>query len=72
MSIETLPKAGRPNKVLTSPPNRLREFRLARGWTQRYVADKIGVTEVAVTNCELYGKSLGKRSWYALADLFGV
>lgn len=65
-------KRGRPNRPLPAPPNRLREYRLAANLTQAALAELVGVGETTIANAELYGRSLGKRNWYKLANIFNV
>ena len=50
----------------------LRKYRLERGWTQEFVAKKIGVNKVTIHDLET-GKRMGSiRVWDALEDLFEV
>lgn len=42
------------------------------GLTQKDVASAIGVNVSSYANAENYGRSLGRKSWYELADFFNV
>lgn len=66
------PGGGRKYRQTENLPNRLREFRNARGLTVDDLAAQIGVSVSTLTNAELYGRSLGKGNWYKLADFFKV
>lgn len=69
---QILTKPGRPNLIREQPPNRLKEYRLRAGLTQKQLAAEIGVKVSTLANGENYGRSLGKEAWYRLADFFQV
>lgn len=50
---------------------RLRELRIAKGLSQRTVADRIGVTPGSVAQWELGMKNISMRNLIALSDLLG-
>lgn len=70
--LKTPKHRGRPLPPGRVFPNRLREFRLRAGHTQASLAELIGVSPQTIATGELYGRSIGKDSWYKLADIFGV
>lgn len=43
---------------VTDAPNRLRELRLAKGWSQQRLADAIGVSKVTISDLERGGMQL--------------
>jgi transcriptional regulator with XRE-family HTH domain len=69
---QTLIKPGRPNLIREQAPNRLKEYRMKAGLTQKQVAAAIGVKVSTYANAENYGRSIGKDGWYRLADFFQV
>ena len=70
--METKRRRGRRSRLAAQCPNRLREFRERLNYSKEELAQRIGVRVTSLNNAELYGRCLGKRSWYKLADLFGV
>ncbi len=69
-------RPGRPHGTTTC--NRLREFRLRpsegrpNGYTVAEIAEYLGVAYTSVSNAELYGRGLGRKKIYRLADLYEV
>lgn len=51
---------------------RLRELRIANGWTQRDVADTVGCTAAAVSSWEIEDRCPSLPQCSRLADAFGV
>jgi hypothetical protein len=51
---------------------RMRELRERRGWTQSYVAEKLGIKTNTLTNYELENRGLTEDRIVSVADLFGV
>jgi transcriptional regulator with XRE-family HTH domain len=51
---------------------RMRELRERRGWTQSYVAEKLGIKTNTLTNYELENRGLTEDRIVMVADLFGV
>lgn len=50
----------------------MRQERIRRGWTQEYVANKIGITKAAIHDIEI-GRRIGSIPvWDALEDLFQI
>ena len=51
---------------------RIRKLRLARGWTQIYLAVHAGVGRNYISDVELGKKEIGLRNLYLLAQSFDV
>lgn len=69
----TVPRRGRQSLRPEEPPNNLRAIREKCGKTIVEVASYLNVSPVTITQAELKrSSSLGKASWYRLADYFGV
>lgn len=68
MITETIRK---PKKLSTEGlPNRLRRYRIEKGYTLKSLADVLEVTPQAIHQAETKGIGLSKKNWYRLADLF--
>jgi transcriptional regulator with XRE-family HTH domain len=50
----------------------MREYREKAGLSLDQVAEILSVAKTSLVNAELYGRSLGKRKIYQLADLYNV
>lgn len=79
METTTTPKRrGRPNTPLSDPPNRLRELRIAGGYTLEQIAvaataSKRGrVSAPAILKAEIKGTGLGFANWFKIASFLGV
>lgn len=65
--------AGRPIKPVTRQfPNRLRELRLARGWSQEQVGELIGLSQTQVGKVERHKHRLQPHLVKKIAEVFGV
>lgn len=51
---------------------RIREMRLALGWTLHHVADHIGISEQSVNRIELEQQEPSLRTARRMADMFNV
>ena len=51
--------------------NRIRELRVAKGWSQPELGKKIGFTSVTVSRYELEQRQLDPETISALCDIFG-
>ena len=52
--------------------NQLKEIRLKHGWTQQYVADKIGITKAAYSNIETQKRKPSLKVAVQLHKMFGI
>lgn len=52
--------------------NQLKEIRLIHGWTQQYVADKIGITKAAYSNIETQKRKPSLKVAVQLYKMFGI
>ena len=52
--------------------NQLKEIRLIHGWTQQYVADKIGITKAAYSNIETQKRKPSLKVAVKLYKMFGI
>ena len=50
----------------------LQKERLARGWTQKFVGEKCGVTKQSICDLEKGRKTFSYRLLVKLEDLFGM
>ena len=50
----------------------MRELRLSRGWTQEYVALRLGLTRASVVNIELGFQRVMLHDYPDIASVFGV
>lgn len=64
--------AGRPNGSTIGLPNRLKHYRLQRGYTQRRLAAYLKVRVSCISNAELYGRGIGMDNWLRLSELLDV
>lgn len=72
MNITTSTK-GRPrNKGHQDSLNRLREFRLKAGKTQKETAAMLGISQEHLSRAEVTGKRLSEEKWQKAAELFGT
>lgn len=63
----------KPIDVTAKPrATRLQEYRISKGFTQRQLADLLGVTLSAISNAERRRSALSQVRWYHLADLLEV
>lgn len=68
MNIQT---ERQPRKLpLDGLPNRLRRYRIERGYTLSRLAQEVGVSPQAIKEAETKGTGLSRQKWYRLADLF--
>ncbi len=51
---------------------RIREFRLKRGWTQQQLAERVGVQQKQISSYERGANILSGQTFIALAEAFGV
>lgn len=52
-------------------PNRIRELRLAAGWSQQALADKVGVTKMTISDLERGEMQLTQHYMRRIAEAFG-
>lgn len=64
--------AGRPSKRIVNPLNRIREVREAKGKTQEWVGDKIGVTGATVAKYETGEAAVSVYQLGRIARALGV
>lgn len=67
-------KRGRPLVAVdnSQTQNRLRELRLAKGYSQKQLAQFLNVEQPAISQAERKGTGIGDDKWFALADLLDV
>ena len=56
---------------MTDAPNRIRELRLVKGWSQQRLADKVGVTKMTISDLERGEMQLTQHYMRRLADALG-
>lgn len=70
MSTQTI--ARRKARLLSSFPNKLREYRKQAGMTQEQLAKCLNVKQVNISKAETNGTGLGADTWFRISTLFDV
>lgn len=68
----TVKKSGLKPGTIPAGPNRVRELREARGWSQRYLADKVMVSRPMISSIETGAKNITQERWKGLCKVFDL
>jgi transcriptional regulator with XRE-family HTH domain len=63
---------GQPPDRLVFAPQRLREARRARGWSQQALAERAGVSANSIARWEAMGREPKRETWRRVADALGA